>query len=101
MQYTVTENGGVCAINGKGTITFEDHGTFRTLIDTVLASDATTVSFDLQAVSALDSAGIGLLLLINDKMKSAGKDLTLSKPSPTARKIMDIAKLGEVVQVDY
>jgi len=101
MEHAVTTKDGVSTVSGKGTLTFEDHRDVTVLLDALCSSNSDAIIFDLQQVAAIDSAGIGLLLLVNDRLKAVGKSLTLSRPSATARQILDVAKVGELIAIEY
>ncbi|MDG1417031.1 MAG: STAS domain-containing protein [Maricaulis sp.] len=97
MEHAVTTKDGVITVSGKGNLTFEDHSSVTVLLDTLCSSNSVAIILDLQQVVAIDSAGIGLLLLMNHRLKAVGKTLTLCQPSATACQILDVAKIGELI----
>lgn len=101
MKHVVTTKDGVSTVSGKGKLTFEDHRSVAELLDTLCSSNSDAIILDLQQIEAIDSAGIGLLLLMNDRLKAVGKGLTLRQPSAMASQILDVAKIGEVIAIDY
>lgn len=100
MHYTSNSDGSTITIAMSGTLDFEDHTEVRALMRTLQSSDENRVRFDLAEVTAIDSAGIGLLLLTNDRLKKAGKCFSLTGSKGVAARSLDLARIGEMVPMD-
>lgn len=58
-----------------------------------------TVVLDLAAVTFLDSAGLGALVLLGKKALEHGTQLLAARPSPSARTSLRLARLGDFLPV--
>lgn len=47
----------------------------------------------------IDSAGIGMLLLANDRAKKAGKEVRLTGASGHVLKVIQLSKVDEIIPV--
>ena len=54
---------------------------------------------DLHALSFMDSTGLGVLVHALKRMRERGGELTLSAPSPSTRKLLDISGLDRIFPV--
>lgn len=101
MNYTMNIAGSTANIKASGALTFDDHNTIKRLIEEVGDHSVNAVVIDMQDIPAIDSAGIGLLLLAHDKLQQKGQELTLSKPQAAARKIIELGKVHDLVKVEF
>lgn len=101
MDHSITSHGGICTVTGKGSLTFEDYSSVVALLDNLCTASDGTIIFDLQHVTSIDSAGIGLLLLMSDRLKGAGKSLSLSRPNTNAMQVLEVAKISELIEIKH
>ncbi len=77
-----------------GEMTLEVIPELKRNLDAELAADkVAAVILDLSCVDFMDSSGIGFLVSVNTRMRSAGKDLYLSRLSSNARKTLNLVQL--------
>ncbi len=100
MKYQNTGSGDTIAIDLSGSLTFEDHQSFRVLIDEIENSPQKNVVFNLRALQAIDSAGVGLLLLAKEKATSSGKALKLRNLSGSVEKVAQLFKLHQLLTIE-
>jgi HptB-dependent secretion and biofilm anti anti-sigma factor len=87
------------AMNGK--FDFSKHRAFREACESALASgDVGTVNVDLREVSYLDSSALGMLLLLRDKAKAAGKAVSIATQPGTVRDILRVAHFQDLFALD-
>ncbi|MBR9826982.1 MAG: STAS domain-containing protein, partial [Alphaproteobacteria bacterium] len=77
MKYTINHDADECVVSVSGMITFDDHSAMKGMIGELDESEADKVVLDLAQMKAVDSAGIGLLLLLNDNLSNQGRSLAL------------------------
>lgn len=58
-----------------------------------------TVDIDLAGIDYIDSSGLGLLMVLNEKAQAAGKAVVLSHPQPTVLKILNVANIGKLIDI--
>jgi HptB-dependent secretion and biofilm anti anti-sigma factor len=87
------------AMTGK--FDFSKHRAFRDACESALASgDVGTVHVDLRQVSYLDSSALGMLLLLRDKAKVAGKAVSIATQPGTVRDILRVAHFQDLFALD-
>jgi anti-sigma B factor antagonist len=59
-----------------------------------------SVVVDLAELRFVDAAGLGALVRLRNRVRSAGADLTVVGPSPQVRRIFDHAGLGGILDTD-
>lgn len=67
---------------------------FYELSDRLVGSEAETVILDLHRVYAIDSAGLGALLLLQQRITQAGGTLVLNRPHPNVTDLLDATRLS-------
>jgi anti-anti-sigma factor len=73
----------------QGRFVFETHREFRRVVAKTLEESA-SLHLDLGGVDYLDSAGLGMLLMLNDKAKALGKKVSLRNSRGSVKDILDI-----------
>lgn len=67
------------------------------LADDQLAGDLVV---DISGVTFLDSTALTLLILLHNRLASTGHQLTVTGPSPMARRVVEITKLDELLHIE-
>jgi len=96
MQTNVTTRDGKAVINLQGRFDFNAHREFREAVDQAVKDAAAEVQVDLDGVDYLDSSALGMLLMLRDKAKSAGKEVTLANARGAVKQVIDIANFGKL-----
>lgn len=79
---------------------FNDYDRFRELIEVVKTNNKVQqVDIYLQALSFLDSAALGMLLLIKDVVSESEKKLTLYHPQGQVKKLFEISCFYELFEI--
>ena len=99
MKSTIRTGGDGVELILDGRFTFADHAQFRKDIDSVCETPARHCLVDLSAVSYMDSAAVGMLLLIRDRMEAKGGRVTLRGGGPSVKDLIRIAQLGSVFTI--
>jgi anti-anti-sigma factor len=81
----------------SGSITFDDHDSLRSLLKEAQGSGGSEIVYDLSGVTAIDSAGIGALLMANDRLKREGKTLVLSGAAGETERSLQLAKISDII----
>lgn len=100
MDYTKNDTGSALEFEMSGNFQFQDNPKVRSLIGELEASSAKSVALELSGVSQVDSAGLGMIVLINDAAKAGGKSLVLKGASGQVRKLLDISKFDQMMVVE-
>lgn len=97
MEVTVSNVGGQAALRLRGRFDFNSHREFREAADKVLAeADVKGIQVDLAGVDYLDSSALGMLLMLRDRCKSAGKEVSLANSRGAVKEVLEIANFSKL-----
>jgi HptB-dependent secretion and biofilm anti anti-sigma factor len=101
MQFTISRAQSTTTVMMLGSLTFGDHKTFQQMIADVLSTKPQRVDFDLSGVERIDSAGLGLLVLLRNRLTSWHGIVALKHPPAQVARIfavIDFSRLFEIVK---
>ncbi|QJE72939.1 STAS domain-containing protein [Aerophototrophica crusticola] len=84
----------------QGRLTLADHDQFREILDMAEGKAGSSLSFDLSALSFIDSNGLGMLLMLRDKVQGRGGRVILRAPRPTVAGFLRVACLHTLFDID-
>lgn len=99
MQANVTNLDGKTVIQLQGRFDFNAHREFREAVDQAVKDAVTQIQVDLGAVDYLDSSALGMLLMLRDKAKGAGKEVSLSNARGSVKQVIEIANFGKLFSI--
>jgi anti-anti-sigma factor len=97
MQYTLSENPNDLSILFTGELTLNDEETFRSLSGEVVGTSRSKCIIDVTQLEFLDSAGLGLLLVLKEYCDDAGKSITLKVGDSAVKEILDISEFESLI----
>ena len=101
MDTTVSTQQNQSRIQLSGRFDFNSHREFRDAVDKALSSpDTSEVTVDLGSVAYLDSSALGMLLMLRDKAKGAGKTVRLANAKGSVHQVLEIANFGKLFPID-
>lgn len=87
MEYETLEKNGIIHVTLRGRITYADHPSFRNVMSQLANSSATRLEFDLANAEFIDSAGLGMLLLVRDAAAQRKATVVLKGPKGQVQRI--------------
>jgi anti-anti-sigma factor len=99
MEYVKTINGAVCNLKMQGKFTFSDHSNFKEVLQVFKDGAVNQIEVDLSQVEFVDSAALGLLLLVRDEAKKASKRIVIKNPQGQVKKMFEISRFYELFEV--
>lgn len=99
MDYSTTQNGDTVSISFRGEFGFPDNPKTKSIITNIKENDCSLISIDLSGLETIDSAGLGMLLIINDAIEEAGKNLELCHPKGQVQKMLEISKFSKIITI--
>lgn len=100
MEFQVRESAGEKAFIFSGRLTFTDQQEFVKVLESLKGDmGMKRCIFDLENVTFVDSAFLGLLVLARHETEGLGDRLALRKPTGKVRKIMEATKLDELFTI--
>lgn len=100
MKYRLDTQPDQTRIQLSGTLSFQDHLDFRRMVDEVMATKPRKVTVDLDELSTIDSAGLGLLVILNGKMKETGGSVTLSRPNEAISRLLTVVQFEKLCTIE-
>lgn len=79
----------------SGRITFADGSDFRKKMNNLLGKNIKSLAIELSQVTAMDSAGLGMLMVADKECKSRNVSLTLQKPHGEVKSLLELTKSYE------
>ncbi|WP_295850065.1 STAS domain-containing protein [Tardiphaga sp.] len=83
-----------------GDLTFADHASFKALIGSLLKGRGSPIVIDLSELDFIDSAGLGMLLLIRDEANKAARKLVLRGPIGQVKRMFGVTKFETLFVVE-
>jgi len=90
---------GVTQVSFKGVWTMDEFEANKSMLEQLERSGAKVVEYDLSGVPAVDSAGIGMLILANDRLGKANVEFRISGVQGAVAQIFDVAKIRDLITV--
>lgn len=97
MHREMTQTGDTTRVSFTGVWTMDEFEPNKALLEQLEGSGATSVEYDLSGVPAIDSAGIGMLILANDRLGKAGVEFRISGSHGAVAQIFEVAKIGDLI----
>lgn len=84
-----------------GRFTFSDNQKFKSILDMVRAPDRPvhTVDLDLSKLEFVDSAALGMLLLLKDECATRNISLTLLNPRGQVEKMFELSRFQTIFNI--
>ncbi len=100
MEYTVQDAPNGKKIEFSGQLTFRDHNSFNEIIDLLKETGINSCIFDLTKTDFIDSAALGMLLLVREAAITENVKLILRGVTGSVRDIMDVADFGAMLTIE-
>ncbi|OHC75399.1 MAG: hypothetical protein A3G18_05720 [Rhodospirillales bacterium RIFCSPLOWO2_12_FULL_58_28] len=100
MQFDLTNDGKRRELTLRGRLTFSDHESFRKITAGMAESGANSCSINLSGLEFIDSAGLGLLLLVNEAAQENHVKVSIRGAREQVKKMLEITKFSEVIPIE-
>lgn len=85
----------------RGRFGFQDYGVFRSMVDQMDLPDDRRLVFDLAEVTFVDSAGLGMLMVVREEMADRGGTVVLRGARGQVRRMIETARLDRAFEVEH
>lgn len=100
MEYSHTMNENELEVVLKGKFTFTDNKNFLTFLEGMMEKQCNLITLNLEEVSFIDSAALGILLLIRDKCNKSSTNLILQNPKGQVDQMFKISKFDHLFKIE-
>ena len=100
MQAELTTKQDTAVIRLTGRFDFGGHRDFKRCYEAALSdSGVRTITIDLKLVEYLDSAALGMLLLLKQQAEARSLPIALLNCGPLVKEIFDVANFGQIFDI--
>jgi anti-anti-sigma factor len=96
MESNVITNGDGKHIALSGQLTFADNQKFRKIVELASDSSVRSLEFDVSAMDFIDSAGLGMFLLLRDECLKRNISISIHSAQGQVEKIFTISKFDQL-----
>lgn len=100
MQIQTSLNGTAYLAKLSDRMVFSDHGDFRTLVNDINGSGATTCVFDLSDLVSIDSSGLGMFMVAHEAAKENDWTLSLKSPQGYVKSLLELGKFDKLLTIE-
>ncbi|MEM7525358.1 MAG: STAS domain-containing protein [Pseudomonadota bacterium] len=95
MNITEQRNGDAIAFIMEGDFTFRDHTVFDACRESIETGAFTSAHFDMTDVETVQTAAVGMLLLLADVAKQHKVRLSMTPPKGPARRLLALCRVDK------
>lgn len=99
MDYSSKSDGTTCTISLNGKLEFSDNEAVQNIINEVNDTNCTKCAIDLSGLQSIDSAGLGMILLMNEMIDTGANKLELKSASGQVQKMLEISNFSSIVTI--
>lgn len=99
MNFATTMQDDTTVIRVPARFDFRVARDFDTMADAATRGPGGEIVIDLAGTQYLDSAGLGMLLVLRDRARSAGKSVVLARAGATVKQVLEIAKFKQIFEI--
>lgn len=100
MAISVQVRGDRGVISMSGRFDFQTHREFKDAYTVLLDNEAVRgVEIEMSRLEYLDSSALGMLLLLNERAKAAGKSVSLLNASGMVDQVLEVANFGKIFSI--
>lgn len=99
MDYSLRSEGNRLEVLMQGRFTFQDNEKLRQLLADIQGKRAPAIGIDMSGLEYIDSAGLGMLLLIRDAAEEAKASAIFHGAQGQAKKILGMCRFEDILTV--
>ena len=100
MTFAIRNDAQAGLLHLEGTFTFDGHAAFKTATSALLETGGfPAFILDLSGVAYMDSAALGMLLLLRERAQARGMQVVLSRPTPPVAAILQVVQFGKLFEI--
>jgi anti-anti-sigma factor len=96
VDYQITQQPSGTAIHISGSFTFNDNPKFKQIVELVEGAPPKLLKLEVSGMSFIDSAGLGMLLLLRDVCEKENIQVQISGAQGQVARIFDISRFDQL-----
>lgn len=101
MLYQLTHENDNYHLALSGDFTFSDNAKFRNLLMTLRDAKAHSLTLAMDKLAFIDSAALGMLLLLHDEATRQKMDVTMCGATGQIKKMLQLSNFDEIFHIRY
>ena len=101
MEFQSRNMGDAVEARLKGRLEFTDHDRLRDIVALLDSPGIRRFVIDVSALDFIDSAGLGMLLILQEEAEQKNIKLVVRGPKNDVKRSIDLAKIGEIIAIEY
>ncbi len=98
MDYSLSSD--QCSVTLRGQFVFNDHPEFRKLAELIFDGTTQAICFDLSGLDFVDSAGLGMLLIVREEALKANRRIILKGACGQVKKLFDLSRFDTLFTLE-
>jgi anti-anti-sigma factor len=99
VEYEIRDNGEARDVALSGRLTFDANQVFREIVQLVATGKGRAVALDLSRLDFIDSAGLGMLLVLREAAESASVALVLRGARGQVQRLLTVSHFHTLVPI--
>ncbi|MBP2231305.1 stage II sporulation protein AA (anti-sigma F factor antagonist) [Azospirillum agricola] len=100
MQFQTRSTSDEVEVRLNGRLEFTDHDRLSDIVGLLDGQRARRFTIDLSGLEFLDSAGLGMLLILQEEAEQRNIKLTVRGPQGDVKRSIDLARIGEIITIE-
>lgn len=100
MDFKTTNTGDATEVRLTGRLEFTDHDKLQDLVNLLGQSSERRFVIDLSALEFIDSAGLGMLLILQEEAETRDIKMVVRGPAGEVKRSIELARLNEIIAVE-
>ncbi|MGB1540067.1 MAG: STAS domain-containing protein [Rickettsiales bacterium] len=101
MDYSFNKQADHFQLSLTGSFTFNDNNKFREIVGLMQDGTPQSLTLDLSQLEFIDSAALGMLLLLNDEAQKLGTNLCLTSAEGQIKKMLQLSNFDQIFTINY
>ncbi|HEC14855.1 MAG TPA: anti-sigma factor antagonist [Rhodospirillales bacterium] len=99
VDISIDERGTGIVASLSGRLTFQDHTSFLEIVDRLKKVGTGKLTLDLNGLEFIDSAGMGMFLLAQEKARETGARIALRGARGPVKEILSVVKFDALFEI--
>lgn len=99
MQYSTTIRDSICEISMNGKFTFSDHQKCQEIYQIIRDKQISSLEINLHDLMFIDSAALGIFLILRDEVAKHAKQMTLIAPVDQVKKMFQLSRFYDLFNI--
>ncbi len=97
MEFSVRQQNDSQHVVMQGQFNFSDNQKFKEII-ALVDTDANKIILNMESITFVDSAALGMLLVLRDEAETKGKKVAIHHPKGQVKTVMEISKFDQIFE---